>query len=130
MANSLNDTMTPPKKRIGEMSEVCTYQGNEFGASYPDSICIGGQLFDADNCDSEGNLYEPLEYIPCPQCNHAQWLESHEESVKESGWLAHHDGHKIKTNPYRDESKKLKYPDDREQLATWWDEGFKSYCHQ
>lgn len=33
---------------------------------YPDSICVDGQLFDADNCDDQGNLYEPAEYIPCP----------------------------------------------------------------
>lgn len=47
----------------------CDYQGYEFGAgSYPDSICIGGRLFDADNCDEEQNLFEPLEDIPCPIC--------------------------------------------------------------
>jgi hypothetical protein len=44
---------------------VCDYQGYEFGAGfYPDSICIDGQLFDADNCDDQGDLYEPAEYIP------------------------------------------------------------------
>lgn len=32
--------------------------------SYPDSICIDGQLFDADNCDDQGDLYKPAEYIP------------------------------------------------------------------
>ena len=48
---------------------MCNYQGYEFGAgSYPDSICIEGRLFDADNCDSEGALYDPLEEIPCPMC--------------------------------------------------------------
>lgn len=47
----------------------CGYQGYEFGASYPDSICYGGKLYDADNCDGEGNLYEPGEHIPCPMCH-------------------------------------------------------------
>jgi hypothetical protein len=48
----------------------CGYQGYEFGAgSYPDSVCIDGQLFDADHCDSAGNLYEPDEYWPCPICD-------------------------------------------------------------
>lgn len=47
----------------------CGYQGYEFGARYPDSMCLGGRLFDADNCDSDGNLYEPTENIPCPMCH-------------------------------------------------------------
>lgn len=58
----------------------CGYQGYEFGAcQYPDSICVDGRLFDADNCDSEGNLYEPVEYIPCPMCHEEEaityWAE-------------------------------------------------------
>lgn len=49
---------------------MCSYQGFEFGAgSYPDSVCIDGRLFDADDCDGDGNLYEPMEEIPCPICN-------------------------------------------------------------
>ena|SRR5258707_2558336 len=49
---------------------ACDYQGYEFGAgTYPDSMCIDGQLFDADDCDDQGNLYEPTEYIPCPMCD-------------------------------------------------------------
>ena len=49
---------------------MCNYQGYEFGAgSYPDSVCIDGKLFDADDCDDEGNLYEPCEDIPCPMCD-------------------------------------------------------------
>jgi hypothetical protein len=47
----------------------CGYQGYEFGASYPDSICFGGRLYDADNCDGEGNFYEPTDDIPCPMCH-------------------------------------------------------------
>ena len=49
---------------------MCEYQGYEFGAGlYPDSVCIDGKLYDADNCDNEGNLYEPTETIPCPLCD-------------------------------------------------------------
>jgi len=49
---------------------MCNYQGYEFGAgSYPDSVCIDGKLYDADDCDDEGNLYEPGEDIPCPMCD-------------------------------------------------------------
>jgi RecJ-like exonuclease len=48
---------------------MCNYSGYEFGAgNYPDSVCIDGKLYDADDCDDEGNLYEPGEDIPCPMC--------------------------------------------------------------
>lgn len=47
----------------------CGYQGYEFGASYPDSECFGGRLYDMDNCDGDGNVYEPAEHIPCPMCH-------------------------------------------------------------
>ena len=57
-----------PEARIPQLPEGCGYQGYEFGASYPDSICCGGRLYDADNCDGEGNLYEPTDDIPCPMC--------------------------------------------------------------
>lgn len=58
----------------------CDYQGYEFGAgNYPDSVCVDGFLFDADNCDSGGNLYDPMEEIPCPICQRAEaihwWTE-------------------------------------------------------
>lgn len=48
---------------------MCEYQGHEFGARYPDSMCIDGYLWDADNCDDQGNLYEPMDAIPCPMCS-------------------------------------------------------------
>lgn len=51
------------------LPQGCGYQGYEFGASYPDSLCCGGRLYDCDNCDDAGNLYEPGEYIPCPMCD-------------------------------------------------------------
>lgn len=54
---------------------MCDYQGYEFGAgSYPDSYCVDGQLFDADD------EMEPMDYIPCPMCCPeaavAHWTES------------------------------------------------------
>ncbi len=55
---------------------MCDYQGYEFGAGrYPDSLCIDGRLFDADNCDDGGSLYEPMEYIPCPICHRGDAIE-------------------------------------------------------
>ena len=64
----------------------CGYQGYEFGAGrYPDSICVGGRLFDADNCDDEGNLYEPLDHIPCPICRRADAIRYWTERNRLSG---------------------------------------------
>lgn len=69
--------MTAARKgRVGDIPELpdgCGYQGNEFGADYPDSICFGGRLYDADDGDfapGGGFLYNtPATFIPCPQCN-------------------------------------------------------------
>jgi hypothetical protein len=47
---------------------MCNYQGYEFGANYPDSICIRGKLYDADYCDGQGRLYKTDEDVPCPMC--------------------------------------------------------------
>lgn len=64
---------------------MCGYIGYEFGAVwYPDSVCIDGRLYDADNCDDDHNLYEPLEFLPCPACNTEQFLDKWREDVAES----------------------------------------------
>ena len=55
----------------------CGYQGYEFGASYPDSICYGGRLYDADSCDGNGNLRIPDEDIPCPICRPEDAIKWH-----------------------------------------------------
>lgn len=57
------------KNKIPQLPEGCGYQGYEFGAAYPDSICFGGRLYDADNCDNDGNYHEPSEDVPCPMCH-------------------------------------------------------------
>ena len=56
-------------KKATTVAAGCDYQGYEFGASYPDSICVKGRLFDADNCDTKGRFFEPADYFPCPKCN-------------------------------------------------------------
>lgn len=58
---------------------MCNYQGHEFGASYPDSVCIDGYLWDADSGDAcdDGWLYTNGGEILCPQCNaekHAEYM--------------------------------------------------------
>jgi hypothetical protein len=63
--------------KIPQLPEGCGYQGYEFGAAYPDSICFGGRLYDADNCDDDGNYYEPAEHVPCPMCNRIGAINYH-----------------------------------------------------
>lgn len=60
---------------------MCDYQGYEFGAgTYPDSVCIEGRLYDADNCDSNGNLYEPMEWKDCPICKPKEAIQGYIDS--------------------------------------------------
>jgi hypothetical protein len=49
----------------------CNYQGYEFGASYLDSVCIDGMLWDADSGfgTDEGWIYDHGGEDPCPLCN-------------------------------------------------------------
>lgn len=67
---------------------MCNYQGYEFGASYPDSVCIDGRLWDADNCDIDGALYEPNDNIPCPVCHPLQYI-SHRQYYWSDGSFVH-----------------------------------------
>jgi hypothetical protein len=60
---------------VPELPEGCGYQGYEFGAAYPDSQCFGGKLYDMDNCDGNGLIYEPTEEIPCPMCHPNKAIE-------------------------------------------------------
>lgn len=59
----------------------CDYQGHEFGASYPDSVCIDGYLWDADSGDAceDGWCYTIGGEIPCPKCNAEAYAEYHRE---------------------------------------------------
>lgn len=76
------------KQPIKQLPEGCGYQGYEFGAAYPDSICFGGKLYDADHCDDEGNYYEPVEDIPCPMC-HPRLAERYWAEQNQHGGLSY-----------------------------------------
>lgn len=69
----------------GELTKAlgCSYAGHEFGASYPDSICIDGYLWDADS-DDDGDLTSGGD-LACPRCNTAQFLEDALEEAKDGG---------------------------------------------
>lgn len=50
---------------------MCDYQGYEFGASYPDSYCIEGKLYDADSD------FQHDEDVPCPLCRPQDAIQWH-----------------------------------------------------
>lgn len=57
---------------LKRLPKGCGYQGFEFGAaSYPDSLCCGGRLYDIDECESD----EPTEDFPCPICREREAFE-------------------------------------------------------
>ncbi|ENZ0347026.1 hypothetical protein ACGAPV_000741 [Morganella morganii] len=68
-----------------KISLGCNYAGYDFGAHYIDSQCFDGVLYDMDACDESGNLYEPLQYIPCPRCNTQAWLDNFRSEFIEDG---------------------------------------------
>lgn len=63
----------------------CDYQGHEFGATYPDSLCIDGYLWDADSGDTDGDgwCYTNGGEIPCPKCNAVAYQEYCADQVQE-----------------------------------------------
>ena len=105
------------------MTDGCDYQGYEFGACYPDSVCIDGFLWDADS----GEPGESLEHggeIPCPKCNHDEFLAYHEENIVEDGWAAFATGMKTDQCPYPpDEGKEYK-PGDFAVFRFLWLKGY------
>ena len=46
-----------------------------FGSSYPDARCIDGLLYDLDDCDEHGDLYNPGVDVPCPFCNKEDFID-------------------------------------------------------
>lgn len=68
---------------MGE-SYSCGYHGHEFGASYPDSLCIDGELWDADSGDGDGYFTSGGE-IACPRCNTAAYLRRAHSDAQDGG---------------------------------------------
>ncbi len=62
----------------------CGYQGYEFGANYPDSICCDGYLWDADS--GYGEYLDNGGEIPCPMCNRSAWLAYYRNEIIECGF--------------------------------------------
>lgn len=68
-----------------EVTGSCGYQGYEFGACYPDSLCCDGYLWDADSCDEPGGHLHSGGEIACPRCNTEQFLADALDSAGENG---------------------------------------------
>lgn len=72
---------------------MCDYTGYEFGAGYPDSVCIDGMLWDADSGDYEEGLTVGGDRF-CPKCETKRYLESALDDAKDGGcglsmWTPH-----------------------------------------
>lgn len=86
------------KSTTEKVPASCGYQGYEFGAHYPDSICCEGYLWDADS-GFDGYLDNGGD-IPCPQCNRAEWLDYYRSEIieigEEQGFEDHHHPRTVK----------------------------------
>ena len=86
------------KIKTEQLATSCGYQGYEFGAHYPDSVCCEGYLWDADS-GFEGYLGNGGD-IPCPQCNRAEWLAYYRSEIleigEEQGFEDHHHPRTVK----------------------------------
>lgn len=68
---------------MSENNKPCS-QFPYWGAQYPDACCVDGKLYDLDRCDENGNLYEPIDDVPCPFCRTEEFIE-----LDPFGWVEH-----------------------------------------
>jgi len=61
-------------REVARKRQVCP-EFPYWGAKYPDARCVNGKLYDLDRCDENGNLYEPMDDIPCPFCQPEEFIE-------------------------------------------------------
>ena len=64
---------------------MCDFMGQDFGACYPDSVCIEGYLWDADSGNAApggGWNYTVGGELPCPKCNEKAAAKYAEKSLK------------------------------------------------
>lgn len=113
---------------------MCDYQGCEFGAAYLDSVCIDGYLWDADSNEGDSNVLTNGGYIPCPKCNHGEWIEIFRDDVADMGYRAaelYFEECVTPTHPFSAEQFALrKYPDDWIKLLIFWQSGFNDYIEE
>ncbi len=100
---------------------MCDYEGNEFGANYIDACCIEGYLWDLDSCEVPGGPLYSGGDIPCPECNHDEWLEYVKDDVIGIGYSAGRKGSPETENPFPE---KARFEKDGHLFATWWQQGY------
>lgn len=108
---------------LPELPKGCGYMGHDFGASYLDSKCFGCRLYDLDNGEN-GMLYEPMEHIACPECNHEEWLKPILEDVENEGACAA-DDEKPRQCPIKVDG--MRYPNDFEAVTAAWYRGYDEH---
>jgi hypothetical protein len=113
------DRLLQSPVQLHDDARGCDYQGHEFGASYPDSLCVKGVLWDADSVE-DGFLTSGGE-TPCPWCNHRAYVEGGLEAVEEQGFDAHEKGKPRTANPHPKASR-FHHLEDAFQAA--WDRGW------
>ena len=96
----------------------CGHQGIYFGE---DGICIDGHMWDLDSCDKAGGPLSSGGDIPCPECNHDEWLKNCCENSESNGINDFFEG-----GPREFPTKKenLLYPQDFEVLQKAWLKGY------
>ncbi|WP_447870231.1 hypothetical protein [Serratia fonticola] len=63
---------------------MCNYQGYEFGGGYLDSVCIDGELWDADS--GNGDMLTYGGNIPCSACNRSEWMAYYRSGIIDIGF--------------------------------------------
>lgn len=101
---------------------MCDFHEPYFGANYPDACCIEGFLWDLDSCDAPGGDLHSGGDVPCPQCQHATWLEyAAKEELENDGYQAFTDG---KPRAYSHAKVRHEQPEDRAKMEAWWNSGY------
>lgn len=123
----ITDRLLKQKVKLSDSCSGCTYQGYEFGANYPDSVCIEGYLWDADSGDAdptgEGWIHTNGGDIPCPWCNHIEWANGAIDEARDAGLNAQSEGALRTEVPKAGRFKHLTSLI-RESWIEGWDEGY------
>lgn len=104
----VEDLLLKQTVQLRDDASGCAYQGYEFGAHYPDSVCIEGMLYDADSGEPAGDAgwnYTNGGDIPCPHCNHTAWALSALDDLEGNGYDAASDGKARGTCPHPEKSR-------------------------
>lgn len=109
------------------MKTSCDFHEPYFGATYPDACCIDGYLWDLDSCDEPGGDLHVGGDVPCPQCNHAGWIDSFEDELNEQGYTA---AEKHQPREYKHVKVRHEQPEDEAKMRGWWLAGYDYYLQE